>query len=346
MGRIGPVQRQRQGTIVSVMTGDSTDAVVERLAACVAVATAAPSLHNSQPWRFRIRDGGVDVYADRERHLDVIDPSGRELLISVGAALFTLRLAIRHDGRLPRLTVTPEPDAPEPVARVVPGPPTAVTPPVRTLFDAVLRRNTNRWPFARAVVPAIVLEELAFAARREGATLTVADAVARSAILGLTRAAERRLRDRHGYRAELAQWTLPSPGRHDGVPGTAIGPWDALETTPVRDFGLAQPRLERPVERFEPFPTIAVLSTAGDDSADWLAAGQALQRVLLTATAHHLATTPFSQPVEIPAVRDLLTASGRYAQILVRIGIGRPSFTTPRRPLHDVLTTEPALGDG
>ncbi|HET9517369.1 MAG TPA: nitroreductase, partial [Actinoplanes sp.] len=181
---------------------------------------------------------------------------------------------------------------------------------------------------------------LADAARHEGAVLTVADAVSRSTILSLTRTAERHQRAQHGYRAELAQWTLPEPGRRDGVPGTAIGPWDALERTPVRDFGLVQPRLSRPTGQFEQFPTMAVLSTPGDGPTDWLAVGQALQRVLLTATVHHLATTPVSQPVEIPAVRTLLNTTGRQAQILIRVGVGRPAFATPRRPLHEVLTTD------
>jgi nitroreductase len=71
------------------------------LLSCVRAAVAAPSLHNSQPWRFRIRAGGVDVYADRARQLEVVDPSGRELLISVGAAAFKLRVAIRQYGWVP-----------------------------------------------------------------------------------------------------------------------------------------------------------------------------------------------------------------------------------------------------
>ncbi|WP_130512011.1 Acg family FMN-binding oxidoreductase [Krasilnikovia cinnamomea] len=328
------------------MREPSGGADVERLASYVATATAAPSLHNSQPWRFRIRDGGVDVIADWARQLAVIDPSGRELLISVGAALFTLRLAIRHDGRRPSLTFPQDPDDPRLVARVTPERAEAVTGVVRALFDAVPERHTNRWPFAPSVVAAPDLEELACAAHREGASLTVAGAVARAAILGLTRTAEQRLRGDHGYRAELTQWTLPSPGRRDGVPTAAMGPWDALETTPVRDFGLALPQLTRPAERFEPFPTIVTLSTAGDTPADWLAAGQALQRVLLTATVLHLATTPFSQPVEIPAIRELLTTQGRHAQILIRLGIGPPTYATPRRPLCEVLMMEPVAAVG
>ena len=109
---------------------------------------------------------------------------------------------------------------------------------------------------------------------------------------------------------------------------------------PLRDFGLAQPQPGRLVEGFEPYPTIVVLSTRGDMSRHWIAAGQAMQRVLLLATVHQLATTPISQPLEIPAIRELLTdsAAGRWAQMIVRLGYGPPPAATPRRPVADVLT--------
>ncbi|MEV7629760.1 nitroreductase family protein [Actinoplanes sp. NPDC089786] len=306
---------------------------------CVAAATMAPSLHNSQPWLFRIRPDGVDVHADRRRLLEVLDPAGRELLISVGAALFTLRLALRATGHRTGLRLFPQPDDPGFVASVTVGPELPVTPAVEALAAAVVHRHTNRWPFARSVIPVDVLEHLRDAAGREGATLDVASAVSRNAILGLSEVADRRLRARGGYRAELARWTLPGRRRVDGVPVTAIGPWDALESMPIRDFGLLQPQLRRTAETFEPHPTIAVLSTAGDTEMDWVMAGQAMQRVLLTATWLNLATTPISQPIEIPVVRELLSdrEAGRWAQIVLRVGYGRPATATPRRSLDEVL---------
>ncbi|MFG1605242.1 Acg family FMN-binding oxidoreductase [Actinoplanes sp. NPDC049265] len=312
---------------------------MEGLRDCVATATMAPSLHNSQPWRFRIGPDTVEVRADRHRRLDVLDPTGRELLISVGAALFTLRLAIRAAGHDPGVKLFPAADDPDLVASVAVGPHLAATPAVEALAAAVAHRHTNRWPFARSVVPADALDHLIDAARREGATLHLASPVSRNAILGLSEMADRRLRTRGGYRAELARWTVPGSHRADGVPATAIGPWDALETMPIRDFGLLQPHLRRSSEVFEPYPTIVVLSTSGDAEPDWVDAGQALQRVLLTATWLNLATTPISQPVEIPTVRELLSDrdAGRWAQIVLRVGYGRPAAATPRRPVDDVL---------
>ncbi len=321
-------------------SGDPTDA---GLVACIEAAIAAPSIHNSQPWLFRIRDGGVDVLADWDRRLEVIDPSGRELLISVGAAVFNLRVAMHQRARVPIVRLLPDPDAPDLVARVVPGRKATPGAALSALAAAIPRRHTNRRPFARVVIPASVLEELVAAAGLEGAVLRVADAVGRGAILSLVGAADQRLRSQGVYRAELTGWTPAAHGRRDGVPPQAFGPWHALEALPLRDFGLTMPQLRRPSERFEPYPTIVVLSTDGDSVEQWLRAGQALQRVLLVATVHGLSATPMSQPLELPALRDLVTdtATGRWAQVILRLGYGQPTTPTPRRPLAEVL-----LGSG
>ena len=313
------------------------------LLSCVRAAVAAPSLHNSQPWRFRVRMNGVDVYADRARQLEVIDPTGRELVISVGAAVFNLRVAIRQHGRVPVWRAWPDPDEADLVARVRPGPAAPRDPVVDALAGAIPRRHTNRRPFDRVVVPTAILEELADAAAVEGATLSIADAVARTAILSLVRTAEQRLRAQGRYRAELTDWTLPAHRRRDGIPPQAFGPWAALETLPLRDFGLTQPQLHRRDERFEPYPTILVLSTDGDTADQWVRAGQALQRTLLVATVHGLAATPMSQPLEIPALRELITdtGTGRWPQVIVRVGYGQPAAATPRRPLTEVLISPP-----
>ncbi|MET7472255.1 Acg family FMN-binding oxidoreductase [Micromonospora sp. NPDC005686] len=309
------------------------------LTRAVAAATLAPSLHNSQPWRFRITGREVLVYADHSRRLDALDASGRELLISVGAALFTLRLALRAQGWRTTCAVLPEPESPDLVARVTldreDPPPETVT----TLAETIARRHTNRLPFTDSVVSADAIEELGSAAADQGAVLTIAGLVTRNAILQLGRHAERQLRTKGRYRAELNRWTRPSPGRHDGIPPAAVGPWDALERMPVRDFGLVHPQPWRTNEFLEAHPTIAVLATPGDGPDDWVRAGQALQHVLLVATRLRLATTPVSQPIEVPATRELLagTTAGHQAQMIIRIGHAPQAPVTPRRPLSEVL---------
>jgi nitroreductase len=326
------------------MASQGTTSMTSVLGRCVAEATLAPSLHNSQPWRFRLVGQAIEVYADRGRQIEVLDPYGRELLMSVGAALFTLRLALRAEGRIPDTTLLPDPARPDLVAVVRPGPHAEPSAAVREMAAAIHDRHTNRRPFQARVVPADILDELRTAAGHEGADLIVADAASRAMIVALGRQAEKLLSAQGGYRTELARWTHPSDKRRDGIPYVAMGPWDALERMPMRDFGLVHPQPWQRAEEFERFPTIAVIRTGGDEPSDWLHAGQALQRVLLVATRRHLATTPISQPVEVPVIREVLSdaGAGRWAQMVVRLGYASPAVTTPRRPVTEVLEENPS----
>ncbi len=119
-------------------------------------------------------------------------------------------------------------------------------------------------------------------------------------------------------------------------------PWSALESIPLRDFGLVQLARHRATERFEPEPTLAVLYSAGDDPAQWLRAGQALERTWLTATVRGLATTLMTQPLEIPDLRALFDDPGRAlaAQAILRFGYGPPATPSPRRPLSSFLVEQ------
>ncbi len=311
------------------------------LAACLAAATAAPSIHNTQPWRFLVRPGVIDVYADLTRRLDVLDPRGREMIISVGAAVLNLRVAILAHGRVPLTRLLPEPEHPELMARVSIGGYADPDGTVRALAEAIPHRRTNRRPFTQVHVPDDLLAELAAAAQTEGARMTVVGDAERQTILALVRAAEHQLRTNPRYRAELTNWTWTSVEleRRDGVPRAAVGPWDAMETLPLRDFGLTHPAEPRRRARFEPDPTLVVISTEGDTQEQWLRAGQALERLLLTATVRSLATTPMSQPLEIPELRALLRdpAEPGCPQVILRVGYGSASPPTPRRHLDEVL---------
>ncbi|GGN50695.1 Acg family FMN-binding oxidoreductase [Actinoplanes campanulatus] len=309
------------------------------LTECVRSAVRAPSLHNSQPWLFRIRRSSIEVHADLTRGLGVIDPEGRELLISVGAAVFTLRVALRRAGYDTVEELWPEPGDPTLAARVNLTRVVPVDAPTVALAAAIPYRHTNRWPFAQVSVSADMLGQLRDAARREGAVLIAIAPAGRDTVLDLAWGADRWLRDQPEYRRELDRYT-DSRLRHDGVPVWAAGPCDALEVVPVRDFAAASP-LHRHAEPFEPYPAIMVLATGYDAPIDWLRAGQALQRVLLTATWLGLATMPISQPVEVPAVRKALATrvAGLFPQIVLRVGYGRSQMAggSPRRSLSEVL---------
>jgi hypothetical protein len=315
---------------------------------CLVAACAAPSIHNTQPWLFRPRGDVVDVLVDRRRQLATLDPDGREMLVSVGAAVFNLRVAIRAHGHETEMRLMPDPGEPDLAASVTVERAVAPTAGALALAEAIARRHTNRRPFADRPVPYGTMEELTAAAAAEGAALIAVDPALRDGVLSLTRTAENRMLTDPRYRAELAAWTTPGGvGRRDGVPREAFGPRDTDRALPLRDFALGHGAPTATVA-FEPDPTLILLYTAGDAPADWLRAGAALQRVLLTATMRGLAATPLSQLLEIPKLRALLAdhVSRQVVQTVLRIGYPTtPALPTPRRPLSEVMMADDANRD-
>jgi hypothetical protein len=308
---------------------------------CLVAAAAAPSIHNTQPWLFRPRGGVIDVLVDRRRRLAVADPDGREMHVSVGAAVFNLRVAVHAHGRPARVTLMPDPSEPDVVARMVVGAEEVAPGPAATAFaEAIGRRHTNRRPFLDRPVPPKVLGDLGAAAEHEGAVVLAADEALRGGVWSLTRTAENRLREDPAYRAELTRWTTPGGvGRRDGVPRQAFGPRDVFGAIPMRDFALGNGAATATVT-FEANPTVLLLFTTGDTPRDWVGAGVALERVLLTATVRGLAATPLSQVLEVPRLRALLDGpfDGQCVQSVLRVGFpSMPLAATPRRPLADVL---------
>ena len=137
----------------------------------VAMAARAPSLHNTQPWRFRTGSHGLELTADPDRFLPGLDPAGREMLLSCGAALFGLRLAIRQAGYLPVVSLLPDPAQPALLARVQLGTVAPATRSERQMLAALPHRHTHRGPFDPGPVAADLLAGLRRAAAAEGATL-------------------------------------------------------------------------------------------------------------------------------------------------------------------------------
>jgi hypothetical protein len=309
---------------------------------CLFAATAAPSIHNTQPWLFRPRGDTIDVLVDRRRQLPTLDPDGREMLVSIGAAVLNLRLAVRAHRRESQVRLMPDRHQPDLIATLFTQPAAAPPAGVVALAEAIPHRHTNRRPFADKPVPYGTMEELAAAAAVEHASLLAVDPALRDGVLSLTRTADNRMRANPRYLAELATWTTPGGvGRRDGVPRQAFGPRDRHGTLPLRDFALGQGAPTATVA-FEPDPTLILLFTKGDAPADWLRAGAALQRVLLTATLRGLAATPLSQLLEVPRLRTLLedSSTGEVVQTILRIGYPTtPALATPRRPIEEVTVT-------
>ncbi|MEU6548811.1 nitroreductase family protein [Streptomyces sp. NPDC046915] len=310
-------------------------ATVESL---LAAAVAAPSIHNTQPWRFRpdFANQVLEVRSAPERTLPLTDPMHRAQYLSVGAAVFNLRLAALHLGRRPEVRLLPDPDEPGLLAAVrLTGPHGADDRPSDPgLHQAIAQRHTSRTPFTGRPVPEPIVAEMTAAAHAAGARLHVPDIAGTRRLLRLTATAEARNRAHPARIAETRTWiTVPGSDVPYGIPLTALGPQDAGRRIPMRDFTGALPAFRRPAVWFERHVQLGLLWTPHDRRVDWLRAGEALQYVLLTATARGLRTSFLNQAMEWPDLRAATALAGHkrcHPHVLIRFGYGRDGARTPR----------------
>lgn len=329
----------------SVTAGPVTAEEIARYV--VTEAVWAPSVHNTQPWRFVADGQQISLYADVDRGLPVADPDGREMMISCGAALFNARLALRRLGYIPEARVLPDRGQPALVARVSWRQRAPVSEFERRLSGQVHLRRTYRGAFDAEPVPRDLVAALCGGAARDGAALRiVADDGQRAALAATVQTAEHHLRLDAERVRELARWA-PAPGsaRRDGVPVTSY-PGRSERTDPYfpgRDFAyghgwgmpsLSTARLPRVAG------AVVLLTTSADSRENWVNAGHALQRMLLTGSMCGVAVALHSQPIELPWLREFIRtqlSGGDYPHLVLRIGMAIQAAVSVRRGIDDVL---------
>jgi nitroreductase len=326
----------------------------------VAAATRAPSIHNTQPWRFVATPERLDVFLDPDRALPVLDPSGRQQVISCGSAVEFALVALTAAGRTAEVDVLPDAGDPAHLATIRVTGERSSTAEDRALAGAIDRRHTVRAPFQPRAVPESLVDGLQAEA---GAYDTWVKPITRSeeevATVFLISRAEEMEQGDPAYVAELQRWLRTDPAAVDGVPVEAVPTGDPRARPSnwlIRDFVVGD-REQHPflaggdpdaappdVER----PTVVLMGTDDDDRRAWLQAGRALGRVLLHATATGLAASPLTQALDWPAtrarLRSRLSLVG-HPQMLLRMGYPPESPTAAvsgRRPVGDVLRFEPA----
>ncbi len=316
-----------------------------RVGYLITTAARAPSVHNTQPWRFKVSEDAIELYADPRRKLRV-DPAGREMLISCGAALFGLRLAIRSLGCQPLVELLPDPDRLRLLARVrlaAGGPPTDIE---RGMLEAMPHRHTHRGPFAAEPLPHGLLAALQHDALAEGATLALVEpAVVYRQLADIVTAASLRLDLDPVARTEVLRWSraMDSTAR-DGVPAQAFpASREPAGQQPgrlrQRDFDLGR-EIGTLAQGGPPAAATAVLVTPADGRADWLRAGQALHRMLAHAADRWVFASLYTQPLEAGAMRALIRTRLRLPgapQMLLQLGRSRTALATARRPHGDLI---------
>ena len=312
----------------------------------VDAARHAPSVHNTQPWRFTSSPAGLDLWADRTRGLPVLDPDGRQLHMSCGAALLHARVAARALGMDTDVQLLPDPAEPDHLARLLLTPGAAAREHERVLADAIPLRHTSREAFAAQRLPEALVESLRLVAEREGARLrpvTSRDDLVELEVL-LARADRAEEAD-PAYRQELAAWVRSghAEGSTDGIPGSAL-PHDAERGSSLRlrDF---RPEAPAPVADQPPVaehPDVLLLATEDDSPLSWLRVGQALGAVLLQGTEAGIAAQPLGQATDsVFARQQLRRALGLLGVPQLALRLGYPTqaaAATPRRGVVDVMS--------
>ncbi|HTZ45569.1 MAG TPA: nitroreductase family protein [Jatrophihabitans sp.] len=319
--------------------------VAQALRRAVARATLAPSVHNSQPWRFALRGNVLELHADRVRQLHVLDPVGRQLAISCGCALFNARVALAAAGYGCRVERLPDPADSSLLARITAiedgrGPDADEI----AVLDAVVElRHTNRRRFAEEPVPDELIDRLALLAAAEHAQLTeITEEGQRIATAVLSQRADALENADSAYRAELRAWTTDQPDRLDGVPALAVprGGQLSYDDIPLRDFDTSGHGALPAATHSGVDQCLLLLWTAADSPLNWLQAGEALQRVLLELTRQGYVAGIMSQVAEVPTVRAMLAAELRLPgspHLLLRVGRAPATPATRRRRLVEVL---------
>jgi nitroreductase len=323
--------------------------LAERAGYLIELAARAPSVHNTQPWRFTVTGQAIELYADASRQL-IEDLTGREMMISCGAALFGLRLAIRSLGYQPEVDLFPEPTQRRLLARVRAGRPAPMTSDERAMLRAVPHRHTHRGAFEPGPLPGGLLAWLQDDATAEGATLAVIGGGPTYQRLTAILAAWSRWRDLYPTspaeirtRAETLRWTREADSEaRDGVPAHAFpaAAGGAAGRVPQRDFDLGR-GWGSPPAGGPPAPVTAVLVAESEDEQSWLRAGQALQRILLHAASHWVFARLQTQPLQSASVRAQIRSSLRATgspQMLLELGVARITHPTARRPAQEVTT--------
>jgi nitroreductase len=323
-------------------TAQGAAILADQAAYLIATAARAPSVHNTQPWRFRVGADRIDLYADQRRKLRA-DPVGREMLISCGAALFGLRLAIRSIGYLPVVSLLPDRAQLRLLARVRVGAAAPMTTMEREMLAALPHRHTHRGPFTEGPLPAGLMPGLQHDALAEGATLAViGHGLPYQQLADVVAAASARQGLDPAMQADMRRWSR-APGSHafDGIPAHAFAAHTSRRRgrLPQRDFdlgrdvGMLAPAGAAPAET-------AILLTSADGRADWLRAGQALHRVLAHAASRWVFASLYTQPLEAASIRELIRdrlALPGAPQIILQLGPADTTRATARRPPSDLI---------
>ena len=322
------------------------------LSTVVDLACRAPSVHNSQPWHWifekgNAEEGALRLFLAEHRMPHATDRTGRESVISCGAALDHLRVAAAAAGWRAEIARFPNPNDLTHLATIEFVPQEFVTDADRARADAILNRRTDRLPFYAPEGWAVFEPILRSTLDPDKAMLYVLSDAVRPQLAEASRLTEAMRRYDTSYQEELSWWTAPFEVS-EGVPYSALASAadrDRVDIARTFPSGGRQSRPGPDTDR----SVIAVLCTDGDSRREALGCGEVLSDILLEATMAGLATCTLTHMTELDASRDIIRTLVRGPgdpQLLIRIGtippLSDPPPPTPRRPVAEVLEMKEA----
>ncbi|MFK7963610.1 MAG: hypothetical protein AB8C46_06535 [Burkholderiaceae bacterium] len=306
----------------------------------ISAATLAPSSHNTQPWRFKLNDRGFDLIADRTRALPINDPDDRELTISCGCALFNSRVAAAHTGLRVDVSLLPQQNDPDLLARIELLGSGAVPHELSRLHSVLALRRSYRQAFAPVEVTPTMKDSLVDAAEYDQAWIKFLNRTdERHELAELVAKGDSLQWDNAAWRKELSEWLRPRKGG-DGLNPPGLSSSIGRQLIKRLNMGASVASHDRRL--IEDAPAIAVIGTNGrHQPVDWLVAGMALQHVLLAAAFHGLQASYLNQPVQVadlrPRLKQVIATEGE-PQVVLRLGMASSSgVRTVRRTLESVL---------
>jgi len=319
------------------MSGPATEA----LARAAEAARLAPSIHNTQPWRWVVRGDQLELHAVAARQLLEQDPEGRLMRLSCGAALHHARVALGAEGWVHHV----ERSGGEPLAVIHAERHEPADPHAMQHLQLLRVRHTDRRVVSDEPVSPETRQALVDAARRGGARLHILsrDQVLQLAVM-IEHAGEAEQHDER-IRAETATWVGGDRPEGTGLPDAVIPAELPLTTVAERDFGVHGTL--QAGSGHDSSASYAVLYGDGDEAVDWLRAGEALSEVWLAATDHGATVLPLSSATELEFTRQALRrmlADVGYPYLVLRLGTSDPEHAgpshTPRLPADQVIEVE------
>ncbi len=307
----------------------------------VRYATLAASGHNTQPWQFAIKENAIEIHPDYTRHLPAVDPSDRELWISLGCALENLLVAARATGYAPEVTY---PDAADFIHIRL----STNTPQGGALFDAIPLRQNTRSAYDGQRIKVADLDQVQALPLEPGVVLHfVTNSTNLQTVLEYVNQGNLSQYADKAFVAELIDWirftkkeSLASLDglytRSSGNPEVPrwLGQMFVAGTKP-------QQQADADAKKLRSSPGAVVVASAADDKSAWVRTGQVYERMALKLTSLNIKSAFLNQPIEVAKVRtqfqSALGLGGALPQLLVRFGYADAMPRSLRRPVEQVL---------